>query len=124
MIYLTRSGSELVQNFSKKNLKEMKQTIGMIAVFLSATYLLPQIFQLIQTKQSKDLSLWAYLFQFVSCTFFLLYNIELGDPILIGMGIANLTEIGIIILLIYLYRKNGTPPKETQRQSPNCSNHL
>lgn len=89
----------------------MKDVVGGISVLLSGTYLLPQIVRICRRQSAADLSRPAFALQFVSCCFFLWYNVLIDDDVLVLMAVVNLVEIATILLLSFVFE---APTEKTE----------
>jgi len=64
---------------------------------------LPQLIKIIQTKQTKDISLMTYLLLDTTTVMWLVYGIALGQPPLIINGTLVLICVGTITVLKLKY---------------------
>jgi uncharacterized protein with PQ loop repeat len=79
---------------------------GWIATSLSITYKLPQIYKLYKTKESSAISIKSYGIQAFSYSFYIAHGFIVFDYPIAYMGIINLIQNIIIILLCHIYKKN------------------
>ena len=75
--------------------------IGFFAAFCTTVALLPQVFKIIQTKHTKDISLWMYVIFLIGLISWLTYGILLNDlPIIIANVITVLLAMVVFIFKI------------------------
>ena len=79
---------------------------GWIATSLSIIYKLPQIYKLYKTKESSAISIKSYSIQALSYAFYIVHGFIIFDYPIACMGVSNLLQNIIIILLCHLYKKN------------------
>jgi uncharacterized protein with PQ loop repeat len=80
---------------------ELSYTLAAI-VALSAC--IPQMRQLISTKQSDELSLWAWCLWTLTQIVTLLYVASIGNVLMISVNLAWVSFYGVMTILIVRYR--------------------
>lgn len=78
--------------------------LGFTAAFLSTFSLIPQLFKILKTKQTRDLSLFMFLVSAVALTLWATYGILRGDIVLI---ISNIVMLSVALTIIFLKIKHG-----------------
>ena len=75
--------------------------IGYSAIFIAAIATIPQIKQIVYTKQVRDINIIFFILRGISSILFLIYGILKQEYIMIGSTIMPiLLEITVIILYI------------------------
>jgi len=76
----------------------MITTIGIIAALLTTFSGFPQLYKIIKTKETKDLSLITLIMLFVGILLWFIYGLYIDDQILIFCNLfAGLTQLLILI---------------------------
>ena len=84
----------------------MKSIYGWIASSVTLIYKLPQIYKLIKTKQSKDISVFSLITQCIGYIFYILHGVSINDIPIIFMGVGALIQNIILVILWYFYKEN------------------
>ncbi len=79
-------------------------SIGLLAAFGTTTAFVPQVIQIIKTRDTKGISLFMYIIFTIGITLWLIYGLLLNDtPIIIANSITLVLALTILTLKI----KNG-----------------
>jgi uncharacterized protein with PQ loop repeat len=82
----------------------MNSVYGWIASFITLLYKLPQIYKIIVTKKSSDISIISYFVQSIGYIFYILYGVAQKDNPIILMG--ALFQSLILMILYFIYKNN------------------
>ena len=96
----------------------MNSVFGWIASAITLIYKLPQIYKIIVTKQSNDISIVSYFVQSVGYIFYILHGVTQKDYPIILMGSGALFQSIILMILYYVYKNNK---KKSETESENNS---
>ena len=77
---------------------------GWIATVLSSLYKLPQIYKLLKTKKSNDISMLSYIIQALSYVLYIVHGYVVHDYPISTMSIIALIQNGIIMFLCTWYQ--------------------
>ena len=77
---------------------------GWIGTTLSAIYKLPQIYKLYKTKESSAISIKSFSIQALSYGFYIAHGFIVLDYPVAYMGVINLIQNIIIVILCYIYK--------------------
>lgn len=78
---------------------------GWIATILSSVYKLPQIYKLVLTKKSNDISMKSYLIQAFSYALYIIHGFIVDDLPVSVMGIIALIQNCLILGLCHRYKE-------------------
>tara|TARA_B100000700_G_C14707107_1_gene697307 strand:+ start:395 stop:703 length:309 start_codon:yes stop_codon:yes gene_type:complete len=92
-----------------------KSIFGWIASSITLLYKLPQIYKIVKTKSSKDLSMRSIVLQSLGYIFYILHGHTIKDLPILVMGSVALCENTICIFLHLKYRNNK---KDETEQKP------
>ena len=84
----------------------MKSIYGWIASSITLIYKLPQIYKLIKTKKSEDISIFSLITQCIGYIFYILHGVSITDIPIIFMGVGALVQNIILVILWYFYKEN------------------
>jgi len=84
----------------------MNSVYGWIASAITLIYKLPQIYKIIVTKQSSDISIVSYIVQSIGYIFYILHGVTNKDNPIILMGSGALFQSIILMILYYIYKNN------------------
>ena len=84
----------------------MNSVYGWIASAITLIYKLPQIYKIIVTKQSSDISIISYIVQSIGYVFYILHGVTNNDNPIILMGSGALFQSIILMILYYIYKNN------------------
>ena len=79
-------------------------TIGFVAATLTTASFIPQVFQTIKTKRTKDISLGMYIAVTSGVFLWLIYGLLLNSP---PMYLANGITFFLAAIILYLKLKHG-----------------
>ena len=71
--------------------------IGWIAVFFGVMVPLPQLYRMVKTGKSKDVSMLTYVFLCTAMTGYLILAIYINEPVFIVAQSLNLITNGVIL---------------------------
>ena len=74
-------------------------TIGWIAVFFGVMVPIPQLYRMIKTGKSKDVSMMTYVFLCIAMTGYLILAISIREWVFIAAQSLNLTTNGVILAI-------------------------
>lgn len=83
---------------------DLSQVFGFIGAFLLTITLMPQLYLTLKTKEVKNLSLGFLFLQELTCIFFLIYGLLLGEIPLIAANSITVTQSLILIILKLKYK--------------------
>ena len=84
----------------------MNSVYGWIASIITLIYKLPQIYKIIVTKKSNDISIISYFVQSIGYIFYILHGIQQKDNPIILMGGGALCQSLILMILYFIYKNN------------------
>ena len=84
----------------------MNSVYGRIASIITLIYKLPQIYKIIVTKKSNDISIISYFVQSIGYIFYILHGIQQKDNPIILMGGGALCQSLILMILYFIYKNN------------------
>jgi len=84
----------------------MISVYGWIASIITLIYKLPQIYKIIVTKKSSDISIISYFVQSIGYIFYILHGVAQKDNPIILMGGGALFQSLILIILYFTYKNN------------------
>tara|TARA_X000000368_G_C22942028_1_gene672617 strand:+ start:295 stop:591 length:297 start_codon:yes stop_codon:yes gene_type:complete len=84
----------------------MNSVYGWIASIITLIYKLPQIYKIIVTKKSSDISIISYFVQSIGYIFYILHGIQQKDNPIILMGGGALCQSLILMILYFIYKNN------------------
>lgn len=82
---------------------ELSLIIGYIAGSLVIITPIPQLYKIINTKSSKDISIVMYLLLFVAQILFTIYGVLKKDIIIIITNVSNVIIISLILIFSLYY---------------------
>lgn len=82
---------------------ELSLIIGYIAGSLVIITPIPQLYKIINTKSSKDISIVMYLLLFVAQILFTIYGVLEKDIIIIITNVSNVIIISLILIFSLYY---------------------
>ncbi len=77
--------------------------IGLIGAILTTIGFLPQMIKVIQTKQTRDISLGMYIIMIIGAVFWLTYGIILSSIPIIFANSISLVFVSIILIMKIKY---------------------
>lgn len=83
-----------------------KSIFGWIASSITLLYKLPQIYKIIKSKSSKDLSMYSYTLQSLGYIFYGIHGYTIKDDPILVMGSVALIQNLICIFLHFKYKDN------------------
>ena len=92
-----------------------KSIFGWIASSITLMYKLPQIYKIVKTKSSKDLTMHSIVLQSLGYIFYILHGYTIKDLPILVMGSVALCENTICTFLHLKYRNNKKD--ETEQKS-------
>ena len=95
-----------------------KSVFGWIASSITLLYKLPQIYKIIKSKSSKDLSMHSYTLQSLGYIFYGIHGYSIKDDPILVMGTVALIQNLICIFLHFKYKDNVIED-ESQEQCDN-----
>ena len=78
---------------------------GWVATILSSIYKLPQIYKLVTTKKSNDISMKSYSIQTLSYALYIIHGFIVHDLPVAVMGIVALIQNILILWLCQRYKE-------------------
>jgi len=78
-------------------------TLGIISIGIAQWF---QVYKLLKTKKSKDISLPLYVFLVSGVVFYLLHAIKIKDITFMISNTQTLISTGTTLFLVYKYRNN------------------
>ena len=82
----------------------MIEWIGAIAATMSTSAFLPQAIRTIQSRQTRDISLWTQALLFSGTVMWLIYGLYIGSVPLI---VANIISFFLVSIVLVLKIKHG-----------------
>jgi len=79
------------------------ELVGLLAGFLTTVAGLPQLFKIIRTKKTRDISLAYFLISVSGVALWLAYGLMLNSLPLIAANVATLIILGSIVVLKFKY---------------------
>lgn len=74
------------------------ESLATITGVVSSFAMLPQIYRIFKRKSAKDISIWTYLYMFVTGVIWVLYGLNIQSyPIWVSNLIGSLALVGIIV---------------------------
>ena len=73
--------------------------VGWIAVFFGVMVPIPQLYRMIKTGKSKDVSMMTYVFLCIAMTGYLILAISIREWVFIFSQSLNLTTNGVILAI-------------------------
>jgi MtN3 and saliva related transmembrane protein len=89
---------------------EWSIVIGYIAASLVIITPIPQLYKIIKTKSSKDISIVMYVLLLVAQILFTIYGILEKDIIIIVTNVSSVFIISLIIFFSLFFRRKGVEP--------------
>ena len=83
---------------------DMIEWIGAIAATMSTSAFLPQAIRTIQSRQTRDISLWTQALLFSGTVMWLIYGLYIGSVPLI---VANIISFFLVSIVLVLKLKHG-----------------
>ena len=83
-----------------------KSIFGWIASSITLLYKLPQIYKIVKSKSSKDLSIYSYILQSIGYVFYGIHGYIIKDDPILVMGSVALIQNLLCIFLHLKYRNN------------------
>jgi uncharacterized protein with PQ loop repeat len=84
----------------------MTRVFGWIAVCLSLTYKVPQIWKLYKTRDTRGISVISQIWQASAYGFYIIHGTLIEDPPIVFLGITSLLQSLILIAQWYAFRHN------------------
>ena len=84
------------------------QILGYSAIALAACAAIPQLIQIIKTKQVRDLNPLYFCIESIASFMYILYGFLSEDYIMMGSAIMPFTSQFIIIILYFCFKDNDT----------------
>lgn len=73
------------------------ESLATITGIVSSFAMLPQIYRIFKRKSAKDISIWTYLYMFITGVIWILYGLNIQSyPIWVTNLIGSITMVGII----------------------------
>jgi MtN3 and saliva related transmembrane protein len=74
------------------------ELLATITGVVSSFAMLPQIYRIFKRKSAKDISIWTYVYMFVTGVIWVLYGINIHNfPIWVSNMIGSLAMMGVIV---------------------------
>jgi MtN3 and saliva related transmembrane protein len=89
---------------------ETSLIIGYIAATLVIITPMPQLYKIIQTRSSKDISIVMYFLLLVAQILFTIYGVLEKDIIIIVTNVSSVIVISLIIIFSLFFRRKGVEP--------------
>ena len=80
------------------------ELIGWLGVAFGLLVGPPQLYRIIKTGQSKDVSIWTYRFLVPALICYLIYAVSINDPVFITAQSINISVNGAILTLMEIHR--------------------
>lgn len=80
------------------------EVLGYIAAILTTSSFLPQMFRIIRTKHTKDISLWMYLVLISGIVLWIMYGFISRSWPVVGANVITLAITTVILVLKIRYK--------------------